>query len=130
MTDGSSLAPPEMAPAQVPLRIWTALVLPPVAWSIQGLAIWFVGSRICGALSVRGARVAVSLLTLTAVACAIWAVRTGYRGWSASGRRWLPRDGMPIEFVSFLAYVCGAMFAVATILAAFSMGVVGGCGGV
>ncbi len=76
-TDVSTLHPAAVPPG----RLWTGVVLAPAAWIAQGALGWYVGYRACAGETTAGARMALSVLTLAALAAALTGLAVAWGNW-------------------------------------------------
>ena len=64
--------------------IWFALCAAPLAWLAQLLLGWYFGARICDPMSVGSVKTAVAIVSVIALATAVFSAWLGWRNWRTS----------------------------------------------
>ena len=122
----------EIEPVVRPGRLWAGVLLAPAAWVAQGALGWWFGYEACTPFGIGGARAAVTVLSIVALAMAITG---GWIAWTNWGRTTSERHPTQVkawdrvEFMSAGGVLVSGVFALGIAWAALSAALLHECGG-
>ena len=120
-------------PAVVPpARLWAGVLLAPAAWIAQGSLGWYFGYEACAGLGSGGARIALAILSIVALALALGGGWVAWTNWGRTGdeRRVGDIKGRDrVEFMSAGGVLVSGVFTIAIAWAGLSPVLLRVCGG-
>lgn len=106
-----------------PRPLWTAVLVTPVVWGIQGLFGWYAASQACPGASqqwsLSTARWLIGIVTVIALAVSVWALITSRR---------LRHDGEKTRYLSMAALVVSGALTLGLFFAFMPTWWIGLCG--
>lgn len=139
---GDSASPPLVGhlhdPIRTPRSVWLGLTLAPIAWTVQGLAGWWISSRACagdvaawGSLEAGGVRAILLLLSAVALGVALvglsLAVRMSRARPTVTPLATPLSDPERVRFMAMAGVRVSAFFTLGIVFAGLAVGTVSVC---
>jgi hypothetical protein len=106
---------------------WYGLLVPPVAWALQGGLGWYFGQRMCQGLTPPSVRWILFGVSIAALVLALVGVARGWNAWRA-GIAADPEHRDRVDFVAFGGFLVSSIFALAIVWAGLASAFLFDCG--
>lgn len=106
---------------------WFGLLVPPLAWAVQGGLGWYFGQRMCRGLTPPSVRWILLGISIAALIVALAGVSRGWSAWHDSAAATSDHRDR-VDFVAFGGFLVSSVFALAIVWAGLSTAFLFDCG--